>query len=112
MSSLIKRIFNKNKPIIKGRKGFYEDYITTTYPYSKYVVILYVIEVEMFENNLSRVVLENVEIKSGDDPDKFEYIKLCASKKFISIVNTDNVKWLVPTLITDRRDKIIKINKI
>jgi len=104
------KMFNKKQPI-KGPRGFYLETISTKQGYDKYTVFLHVIEVERYENNYSRVILEKVEIEKGDDPDKYDWMKTCAKNKFVSIVKTDKVEWLMPTLKNDRRDKILEINK-
>ena len=103
-------MFNKKQPI-KGLRGFYRENITSKQGYNKFIVFLHVVEVERYENNYSRVILEKVEVDSGDDPDKFDWVKTCAKNKFVSIVKTDRVEWLIPTLKNDRRDKILEINK-
>ena len=106
----LSKIFGK-KQIIKGRRGFYREELEIKSAYRKNVVILYVIEIERFENNLSKVALEYIEIEACDDPDKIDWLKIYAKKKFISIVKTDKVEWLIPTLKNDRKDKILEINK-
>ena len=104
-------VFFKKKEQIKGPRGFYRETIYSKQAYNKYIVFLHVVEVERYENNYSRVILEKVEIDTGEDPDKYEWMKTCAKNKFVSIVKTDKVEWLIPTLKNDRKDKLLETNK-
>jgi len=113
---LLNKIFGKKKePIIL--KGYYTGTIQLNENESNssndYDYVVHVSELERYKDNLSKIKLENVEIKSGMNINQFNWIKTCVREQFVSIYETNKIQWLenISTLNDERAEKLKQIKK-
>ena len=105
----------KKKSIIL--KGYYTGTIQLNENESNssndYDYVVHVSELERYKDNLSKIKLDNVEIKSGMYINHYDWIKTCVRSQFISIYETDKIQWLenISTLKDERVEKLKQIKK-
>jgi len=101
------------------RTGFYE-YTTHLLKkgndpndYDVYKSVIYVTELEKYQNGYSKVRLDKIDIISGVNMDNYEYVKKTQSKKFKEIIESKDVTWLEKDkdLTEVRKDKLERILK-
>jgi len=110
-------IFFRKKELIL-LKGYYTGVIqlhdNETNRSSDYDYVVHVSELERYKDNLSKIKLDNIEIKSGMDINQFNWIKTCVREQFVSIYETDKNQWLenICSLKDERIEKLKQIKKI
>jgi len=89
------------------RIGFYE--------YSSYKgkAIVYVRELEMYDNGMSKIKLEKIELVSVSSYYRSD-VRNAIKENFASLTKTSNIEWLEikQTLKDIRREKLKQINKL
>lgn len=114
---LSKIIANITNELNSDKKhGFFKETITLLREEDKitgksgdpYDVNVYVMEEERYNNGLSKVKLEKIEVISGFKQINYKTVIDCVKNKFSSLVETKDVNWLEPIvpITQQRKDKI------
>lgn len=121
-------LFFKLKSKLKGlkevylttnRKGFYTAKIhllsESEYKIGEkgdpYNFIIYVEEIDRYQNGLSKIKMTDIELTSGFDTAQFDHAKKIMISKFSSLKKTDEIEWLESenSIKEERRLKLKKI---
>ena len=113
-----KDVVNEKLLNLTLRTGFYE-YTThllkgdNTKKYDIYVCMIYVTELEKYDNGYSKIKLDNISIVSGVDISKYNWVKKCVTEKFNQIIESKDVTWLEKNkdISEVRKDKLERILK-
>lgn len=94
----------KEEYLFKGRKGFYE------HSFCGAKGIVYLQEIERYNNDYSKVRFLNIEIYEGYG-DEAKWCRENAEETFTSIRKTSSIEWLEPNIKDQRKEKLKEIEK-
>lgn len=118
---ILKTDFNilKTDILIDKRRGYYQETITLLSindkeegkAGNKYNSNVFVTETDRYLNAKSEIKLEKVEVISGYDTYKFDFVKKCIIQQFQSIKTTSDINWLESesSIVEQRKNKINEI---
>lgn len=93
---------NSTQIIEKNRRGYYEQVNNLTSEEHKndatsgdtYKSIVFVEEIEKYTNGMSKIKLVDINVVSGFDPNKVDWIKTIIKTQFSTIRKTSDIEWI------------------